>query len=334
MKKILLWMSSTDSELINYCTKRSIMLQETLGAMVLFTGLMAFISGSYAIYTFTHSNVSALIGGAIYSFGIIQFDRFIVASSNKMAVLLRLPLAIIIGLAVSLPLETFILGERIDQELSEKHIREHIDPQDKEIEEKLRQFDQRISPQIERLEVVNDEIDRKRKQYTLEIQGTGGSGKRGVGPIAAQILTQIESYEAEKKELESAIESHKAKRKGEEEKLRSRADFLTVEQSYDLLARVEALEVIKGKSSAANRIAWLLRLLFVTIEIFPAVAKFFLDKNEYFALIEARNHLNRQQTNVVANAGMQEIKDNPSSFPGKNEPNESYIRKIKDSMMR
>ena len=49
MKKFLLFLSKTDNDILKHCTKFTTDIQVSLGIFVLFTGVLALFSGSYAI---------------------------------------------------------------------------------------------------------------------------------------------------------------------------------------------------------------------------------------------------------------------------------------------
>jgi uncharacterized membrane protein YwzB len=336
MKKMLYWLSATDLDVLKYCTSRAKNLQETLGAMVLFTGTMAYISGAYAIYTFSESVLACLLGATVYAFGIIQFDRFIVSTSNRLAVVIRIPLAIVIGLAVSLPLETFVLRARIDKQLEEdnrsenKHLYNRKDSTLAAFDAKTKELEGMVNQELE----YQQEWSRKMQQEVVGDVMTGLTGRPGEGPAYRAAKVNFDLHTSLLAVARTNLTAHSSQRDALEKKLQDFVDEQKVAQAFDLLARVEALEKIKMKSTEANRIAWLLRILFVLFEIFPAVAKFFLDKNDYFTLLEARDKLNEQQANVQANRGMKEILDHPDTFQGRNDPAESYLTRIKNALMR
>src|SRR5690606_4723391 len=96
-----------------------------IGGTVLFTGVFAFISGGYAIYTVFQSWWLFLIFGLLWGAMIFNLDRYIVSSLRKenkfgrelkMAVP-RIILAVILALVISKPLELKIFEPEIKGEL-------------------------------------------------------------------------------------------------------------------------------------------------------------------------------------------------------------------------
>jgi hypothetical protein len=86
---------------------------------------------------------------------------------------------------------------------------------------------------------------------------------------------------------------------------------LFVARSDDLLARYEALEALKRSSPAAYWFGWLLRLLFVMIELLPAFIKLSASSYEYFWILEAEQRKNGTRAIALANLEMREIVSDP-----------------------
>jgi len=137
--KTLLFLSNTDEDVIVKCTKRTINQQIALGAFVLFTGIFAFMSGSYAVshlfaeydYVTKETHISgmgiiySILIGLTYALFIMQIDREIVSTVNKKAAALRIPLAIIIGLVIALPIELKLVEGRIEKQLFQNSQRDN-----------------------------------------------------------------------------------------------------------------------------------------------------------------------------------------------------------------
>lgn len=102
-----------------------------IGATIFFTGLLASLSGGYALYTIFRGSPYALTYafafGILWGFVILNLDRFIVSSIKKEGnlrkeLLYSLPrfiLAIIISVVIAKPLEVKIFESRIEQQILE-----------------------------------------------------------------------------------------------------------------------------------------------------------------------------------------------------------------------
>lgn len=102
-----------------------------IGATIFFTGLLASLSGGYALYTIFRGEANAmtyaLIFGLTWGFVILNLDRFIVSSIRKegniqkeiLQAAPRFILAIIISIVIAKPLEVRIFESRIEQQILE-----------------------------------------------------------------------------------------------------------------------------------------------------------------------------------------------------------------------
>ncbi|MEX0274979.1 MAG: DUF4407 domain-containing protein, partial [Flavobacteriaceae bacterium] len=118
MKKILLFLSKTDDELYESCPQSAKNTQLAYGLFVLLTGVLAFISGTYAIsnlfidYDWQHNTTEfqdeglliSISLGVLYAIMIMAIDREVVSARNKGAAFSRLFLAMAIGTVVAVPI--------------------------------------------------------------------------------------------------------------------------------------------------------------------------------------------------------------------------------------
>lgn len=110
-----------------------------IGGTILFTALMAMLSGGYAIYTVFDSTIIAICFGIFWGLLIFNLDRFIVNtmySDGKhtiswgefIAGLPRIIIAIFLGIVISTPLELKIFEDEINVQIKEdikQRIREY-----------------------------------------------------------------------------------------------------------------------------------------------------------------------------------------------------------------
>ena len=117
-KKFLKFMSKSDEHVLSFCTKDAESTQMSIGFMVLMTGVFAFLSSYFAIQSTFKSEIGAIIIAVIYCSAIMAFDREIVSASDKKAILIRIPFAVLIGIVISFPLEMKLLDGRISAEVT------------------------------------------------------------------------------------------------------------------------------------------------------------------------------------------------------------------------
>ncbi len=147
IRRALWFCAGADIELLQHCPHSERVKEEGIGGIVLATAVLAFVSGSYAMYcvfkektghAFSAAQQStdwvalpiALVIGLIWSLVIFNLDRFIVSSgghgdgtdaitpSEFLKALPRLVMAAIIGLTLSKPLEIRIMESEINAKLT------------------------------------------------------------------------------------------------------------------------------------------------------------------------------------------------------------------------
>jgi hypothetical protein len=130
IQRFFLLCSGADKEIIYQCSTEWNK-YSGIGATIFFTGLLASLSGGYALYTIFRGAPNALtyamLFGILWGFVIFNLDRFIVSSIKKEGKFRkellysspRIVLAIIISVVIAKPLEVRIFESRIEQQILE-----------------------------------------------------------------------------------------------------------------------------------------------------------------------------------------------------------------------
>jgi hypothetical protein len=252
----LWWCAGADSQLLVRCPNSDRVKMQGLGGMVLATGALAFLSGSYAFYTvfspridttlsaaqdFTHwpSFIKAGMFGVIWALVIFNIDRFIVGSTGKGdgtdaitwgelgRALPRIAMATVIGVALAAPLEIRILESEIRAELDKvqaQHLAELNEPviaaaeaRKTELKARIDKAETGIREHRTELEKRRIEIKSKYDDLGLEAEGRSRSGKPGEGPA-------YRTKEAALRALESAMPAFEAEREREIKRLDEEID--------------------------------------------------------------------------------------------------------------
>src|SRR5437762_1781313 len=103
-QSFLWWMACTDEEAILLSSPVTQFYQTTAGMMIIMTGLLAFVSGGYAVLQIIRSVPMSVPLALIYAIAIVNIDRFIVSGRGRRMAWLRVPLALLIGLIIAVPL--------------------------------------------------------------------------------------------------------------------------------------------------------------------------------------------------------------------------------------
>jgi len=181
---------------------------------VFFTGVLAFFSSAYALFTIFDSYLAATLFGLVWGAMIFNLDRYIVSSMKSKGSVWkdfgvafpRLVLAVLLALVISKPLELKIFEKEINSELIVMEQEQFKDQEDRVVV--------RYQPQIDALQaevlVLKNELKVKtqyRDEQALmalqEADGTGGSGKKNLGPIYRAKKAKADEAQAELDALES-----------------------------------------------------------------------------------------------------------------------------------
>jgi Domain of unknown function (DUF4407) len=317
------YLSKTDQDAISSpaCSASARMTQTMLGVMVFITGVFAFLSAAFAINTAFNSVPLAVLVGVLWGLMIIWFDRAIVSSANKSTIMIRLPIALIIGFSVSIPLELKILEGRLEKFLTDKSKIENKDVLDRR-NTQIASFQNQKKVLEDAEAKYGDNVAKWSDAMEAEARGREREGQprpAGRGPIWDEARMNKATNE---KLLQDTTERLNALKEKESTELQRIDDELKnpmvgfTQQDYTFLSKFEALEDLKQESAPARELSWLLRLLFVFVEMFPALLKLFLPYSSYDALLESHRRESVQLVHSIANERMTRMASKPSAVHG------------------
>ena len=315
LKQFFIICSGSDIDILEQCSKGEQNKYAGIGATVFFTAIMAFIAGSYALYTVFDNLYTAIFFGLIWGLLIFNLDRYIVSTIKKTGNVVdeliqaspRILLAIIIAIVISKPLELKIFEKEINQVLLEEKNMMTL--------ENKTQIAEQFTPTVEVLqnEISNlqngittkeAEVNALYDVYITEAEGTAGTKRLGKGPVYKEkrdkhdaALAELQQLKTENKAKIVNLESQLGQLKGDYE-----TQIITTQPIIDnfdgLMARVNAL----------GKLPWLpsffIFLLFLAIETSPIVAKLLSPKGAYdFKLEDQETAI---KTNVLQNKSQRE----------------------------
>jgi len=292
LKQFFIICSGSDTDILEQCSKGEQNKYAGIGATVFFTAVMAFIAGSYALYTVFDNLYSAVFFGLIWGLLIFNLDRYIVSTIKKTGNVIdeiiqaspRIVLAVIIAVVISKPLELKIFEKEINQVLLEQ--KNELTLANKT------QLAEQFTPSIEGLNndilTLQQQIDTKEAEvnqlydtYISEAEGTAGTKLLGKGPVYKEkrekhdaLLAELQQLKTDNKVKINSFESDIVKLKGDYD-----TQIITTQpiiNNFDgLMARVNAL----------GKLPWLpsffIFLLFLAIETSPILAKLLSPKGAY-----------------------------------------------------
>jgi hypothetical protein len=208
------WCSGANQDVLMECPQSEHNKYVGIGATVFFTGVLATLSGGYALFSVFKSVYPAIAFGIIWGLVIFNLDRFIVSTLRKdelfwnefKLVLPRLVLAVILAIVISKPLELKIFEKEIAQKVEEQQREFAINAQ--------RKTEQQFNPVMDSLrgeiDLYKNEIAKvstaRDSLYTAfigEAEGTRGTNKLGKGPVFKEKKEQYDKIEVEMKDLQA-----------------------------------------------------------------------------------------------------------------------------------
>lgn len=296
--------SGAETEILKRCPSETAK-YTGIGATVFFTGVFAFLSASYALYT-VFDNVFTSIGfGIVWGLMIFNLDRFIVSSMRKegrigreLAMALpRLILAILISVVIARPLELKIFEKEIAPELvvmeQEKYAAQESQLKSRFVpyQDSLRSQINFLKAEISEKAAVRDELMRIAQE---EADGTGGSRRRNLGPIYKVKKADADKAGQELQELtdrnQAQINSLEGLLSGSITAMNGELTALERSRLNGPAARMEALDRITQNSEAIFWAHWFILLLFIAIETAPVFVKLISPKGPYDNLLRIAEH--------------------------------------------
>ena len=296
--------SGADTDILKKCPSETAK-YTGIGATVFFTGVFAFLSAAYALYTVFDNVFTSIAFGIVWGLMIFNLDRFIVSSMRKegktgrefaMAIP-RLILAILISVVIARPLELKIFEKEISPELVVME-QEKYAVQESQLMSRFVPYQDSLRFRISLLK--QEILDKAAKRDELlriaqeEADGTGGSRRRNLGPIYKVKKADADRAEQELAELSAnnreSIASLETLLAGSIATMNQEMSSLERSRLNGPAARMEALDRITQNSQAILWAHWFILLLFIAIETAPVFVKLISPKGPYDNLLRIAEH--------------------------------------------
>jgi hypothetical protein len=326
MEKILWYCAGADSRLLIQCMNSDRVKYQGLGGIVLATGLLAFIAMTFAINVIffdgnweggISSIVVPLSIGLLWGLIIFNLDRFIVSSTGKgdgtdkitsseiIGALPRILMAFVIAMSISAPLEIVIFEKEINKRFTEIN-EQKFNVQKEAFQESnasdIKIFEDQIKIKLSEKSEQDAIFKKNEDKVAYEISHGGCKGK------CDEFKTLMNKAEEKGKVLKSEIDvlQSKVDKINTERDLKLKKFDEKMNEKPKLLERLLLLEEIPGASIPV----WMLRLLFIVIEVGPLFFKMMLTKSTYDHL---KHHYDEM---VLARFG---IFEDEAMIPGNND---------------
>jgi hypothetical protein len=338
ISKFLWWCAGADEHFLKISPMQDRVKYAGIGGIVLCTGLLAAFSGGYAFNTIFGPkgdaiddlvlSIGTIIGsilfGCVWGLIIFNLDRFIVSSTGKGdgtdkitwkevgQALPRIVIALILGFAISAPLEIKILESEINSELS-KYQKEYTEKlnvaTDVVFKQKLaklevdkQQYETKLLGYEKELMAFDTKIDELVEQQRLEMQDKRAYGD---GPVSRALGKNIADKKLEKEKYinqkSSEVGTWRKQLNFNDDQINKMSDDLRKSykdnekkaHGYDgLLKRIQISHEIGGV------IPWMILCVFLCIEMGPIFFKMMMNKGVYDYMVENYN-FKRQVENGI-----------------------------------
>lgn len=296
-----------------------------IGIIILLTGIMATISGSYAFYTIFNTEWLSLAFGLFWGTLIFFLDWYLVSSlkkqNNKKKELLmsfpRFIFAVLLAIVISKPIELKLFEKEINEKIANIQQINKIKGNslvDKEFDEieKLLKENEKMAMQIKEKEMQRNSFF---QLVINEAEGKSGTGIMGKGPVYKEKKDALSNAEKELSQLQEnllplmKINSKRITKLQEKKDATIEQHTQVTEQSDGFLARIEAMGRLTKSNEKINIISWFIIFLFIAIESAPIFVKLISARGAYDEMLDTE--LYKKQ--IEAKRIMAQIKSNENT---------------------
>ena len=336
----LWWCSGADEYFLMKSPKQDRVKYAGIGGVVLCTGFLAMVSGGFAFYTAFGPKAYAmdkaegaawwfyvltLVFAVIWGLIIFNLDRFIVSSTGKgdgtdkmtgkeiINALPRIIIALILGFAISAPLEIRILKSEIDNELDKfqkaytaemNEASAKLFEQSKtELENNKKEVESKIAAYEAELKLYDNQIDELKAKKDAEMQDRRAYGE---GPVAKAMQKNIDAKELEKNKFiegkaadlalykQELIDANEGLKALQQKLADDRKNNEESSHNYSgLLKRIQISHEIGGL------IPWVIFAVLLSIEMGPIFFKMMMNKGPYDYMVENFNYRMQVKNGIV-----------------------------------
>jgi hypothetical protein len=285
-----------------------------IGAIIISTALLAFVSMFFAIQTVSKSTFTGFVAGIIWGIVIFVLDSYIVASYKKndnkwkefKVAIPRLLLALILGCSISIPLELKVFENEISEKIKIIEIEDEIaqkqqanDSYKKDIQpfvtEKTTLLNDNVNLKKEFKPLV-DKVNRLQQELADEIGGVGRTGRLSYGPVAKQLDNQLQDANIDKKNKEIEINPKITSNNNRIQQLDSIIATTQMKPTskvdlYGISAQLEGLKRLTSNNNYVLLAYWVFFFLVLGIETAPIFVKFFTPKGSYDEILAMNEYV-------------------------------------------
>lgn len=282
--RLFVWAAGADYKTLKDLSPWEMIKYTALGmSMFIPVALGAFSMNFLAKTVFNADQNQAMAAGLAWGIVILMLDRVLIVGMKRNAegkiplqsAAIRLPLALLIGLIISTPLELKVFEAEIREGLKFEEV-QRFNSLDLEEEAKIKQIDLKIDSERSRVELLY-------KEYLKEVNTSIGGRRAGSGPEARkkESIWLLAKEELENQILPQLVAEKEEIRKDFQDKKAQYSEF----QSKGLGSRLEALHRASRRHVSIFLAHILLVLFFLMLELVPVLVKLLMPAGQYDWLI-------------------------------------------------
>jgi|GEM_PF-3068200 len=318
--QIVLWFSATDIELFRPLKPAVKGTRIAFSLIVIIVGIIAFITSSYfirtmfAVYDASSKSIYispegwwiSIVGGLLWATLVVSIERMIIISRKKIMAALRLPLAIAIGFIIAIPLEVQFFTGKIDKHLLQKS-REENQPIQTEVYIEVNRLQALVDSTQAEVRNETEQVSKWRDQmYAQEI---GRDFLPGKGPDYTEANENFKLHTQLLEQANNREKSYMDQLRAARDDAREELQLKKIDQSWDFPTRYEALCEIQASNNYLKRIGRGLMILFILIEIIPALLKLFKENDAYDLLVLSRETLEEHVIAILTNDIIEQVEN-------------------------
>ena len=312
-----------------------------IGGTILFTAIMASISGGYAIYkvfaderlvngiyqTDMKAVYAAIIFGIIWGLLIFNLDRFMVntmysdgthkiTKEERIGATPRLILAVFIGIVISTPIELRIFKDKIQSQLiiDQGEAKSQMAEQQQFIRDQIKELESQKNSNNQRVDDIRTDRAKIEDQAYKEATGHGLSGKAGIGNYTKELQARARNLDDEAKRVQKEVNRANAAIDTQLDELykqlneHNEINDTAAKSMRGFAAELKALNTITIPwiDPALFIARLLIMFLFIAIEVIPTLFKLMMIDGAYDAVFALEKH----RAKVIAKEQESNINDN------------------------
>jgi len=293
LNRFLVYCSGVDYSTLMQTTSSEVNKYKIMGTCVLVPAIMALFSGYYSMFLISHKVWLSCLFAPTWATLIFIIDRAVVSGMKPgcftMGTASRCLLAVLIAFTVA---EPFIL-KACEDSINEKRV--FI------IEEKKQEiaahYDNEIAAINNESALEKAKVDALQTSYIQEVDGTGGSRNPFRGPIAK---IKEEAYQKALEDFEVKQANRDAQIANIETQRDQKCRTIVEKNTQGLLSDITTLDRLEEENSKVWWVTWLIRILFLAIELIAVLTKLDLPKKSlYHSIVEMREESCLQEQRAI-----------------------------------